>query len=308
MPTYLSTQHLMTTAPDPEVEAPPEFGWPEVRKGLHMIMGGYLVAVGVALLAVMAVAYIIYSVVTTHEIVETIFDAAMILYLTWAISILGSLYSLIMVVAGKVKCLLNAPERCGTKWLMFSAILLFLFGPALNITSNFVGVDRQSTAAQTKAVAAMMQGIHDYSEAMAKMRPRAYISLAGNLSSVASTVLFIVFLRQVARCFDDGPRMRLAEFYLLFNALVLAGTLYLGYRLFQLLKDIPLPAPGALAQFDLPPALMREFQTLPIALLMLGACWLVSLLWYFGLIISTSRGIAQGIGIQEAALHLKGLR
>jgi hypothetical protein len=305
---YLSTQQLLTTGPDPEVEGPPEFGWPEVRKGLHLIMGGYLVAVGVVLLAVAAIGYIIYSVITTTEIVDTIFDAAMILYLTWAISIVGGLYSLILVVTGKVKCLINAPERCGAKWLMFCAILTFIFGPALNILSNFVGVDRKNREGQTKAVAAMMQGIQDYSEAMAQMRPRAYISLAGNLSSIASTVMFILFLRQVARCFDDGPRMRLAEFYLIFNALVLAVTVHIGYRIFHLLRDMPLPAMGAAGHLNIPPVVMRELQTLPVAFLLLLACWLMSLVWYFGLIVSASRGIAQGIGIQEAALHLQGLR
>jgi hypothetical protein len=108
----------------------------------------------------------------------------------------------------------------------------------------------------------------------------------------------------VSRCFNDGPRMRLAEFYLIFTGLVLAGSIYLFLRVINILRDVALPAFGQ--QFDLPPAVMRELKTLPMAGALLGGSYLLALIWYFLLIISTSNGIAQGLAVRQAAREMTG--
>jgi hypothetical protein len=305
MSTYLTTQQLMTPQLEPDfIEGPAEYGWPGVRHGLHNILKGYLLALFLVLLVICSIGYIIWSVVTSNNMFETVLDAAMILYLTWGICIVGGLYSLILVISGKIHCVLNAPERCGAKWIMFGSILCFVFGPALNIVSNFVGVDSKRRPTNAKAAAMLMHDMRDFSESMVQLQPRAYLSLAGNLSSIASTALFVIFLRQVSRCFNDGPRMRLAEFYLIFNGLILAGSVWLFLRVITILRDVTLPVPGQ--QFALPPSVMRELNTLPLALALLGASYLLALVWYFGLIISTSKGIAQGLAVRRAALELSG--
>jgi hypothetical protein len=297
----------MTPQLEPDfVEGPAEFGWPGVRTGLHNILKGYLMALFLVILVFCSFAYIIWSVVTSNNMFETVLDAAMILYLTWGICIVGGLWSLILVVSGKIQCVLNAPERCGAKWIMFGSILCFVFGPALNIVSNFVGVDSKRKAPpNAKAAAVLMHDLSDLSQSMVQLQPRAYLSLAGHLSSIASTVLFVIFLRQVARCFHDGPRMRLAEFYLLFNALLLAGSIWLFLHVVNILKDTVLPVLGP--GFVLPPSIMRELQTLPVAVALLGGSYLLALVWYFGLIISTSNGIAQGLAVRRAAVEISGV-
>jgi hypothetical protein len=293
MSMYLKTQHLVVPEePDPHY-APQEYGWPEVRNGLHSILAGYLISIGLVLLAAGVIAYLVYSLMTSQDMLDTVIDAAMILYLTWAVMIVGGLYSLYLVIRGKMKCLINAPERCGAKWLMFSSILFFVFGPALDILSKFVGSDAKSHSRSSKAVAALMQGMHDYSEALVELRPRAYLAVAGNLSNLMSVVLFVLFLRQVAHCFEDSARMRLAEFYLAFTALLLAGTVFLVVRLVQVLQGVPLPTPGMGQPLTLPPHVLRELQMIPMAALLLGSGWLLALVWYFLLIISTSMGIAE---------------
>jgi hypothetical protein len=148
-----------------------------------------------------------------------------------------------------------------------------------------------------------MENMENFTEEILKLEPRAYIGLAGNISSIVSTVLFVVFLRQVSRCFEDAPRMRLAEFYLGFLAIVFAGTVFLIIRLISVLSDVPLPfAKGP--QFVIPPSVMRELNTLPVAGMLIGIAWLVAVLWYFGLIFSTSKGIQQGLIIRQIALRM----
>jgi hypothetical protein len=304
---YLSTQQLMVMQPDP-VMTPMEFGWPEVRKGLHRILGGYLLAIGLVLFGAGVLGFIVYMFVTSRNVLESALDAAMILYLTAAICFLGGLYSFFLVISGKLRCLIAAPERCGAKWIMFTSILCFAFGPVLNFTSNFFISHAKTQQQDAKAVLAMMQSMQGYTQSLFKMDARAYFSLAGNLASIASTVFFVIFLRQASRCFDDGPRMRLAEFYLIFTGVVIAGTVFLVWRLVHILQDVVLPAPGSGKGFVFPPGTQRELDTLPVAGLLVGVAWLVSLLWYFMLIVSTSRGIAQGLAIRQAALQMAGMK
>jgi hypothetical protein len=75
-------------------------------------------------------------------------------------------------------------------------------------------------------------------------------------------------------------------------------------RLVQVLYNVPLPVLGAGQPFTLPPNVLRELEIMPVAALILGFCWLVSLIWYFALIISTSFGIQQGVHVKRVEYEL----
>jgi hypothetical protein len=47
---------------------------------------------------------------------------------------------------------------------------------------------------------------------------------------------------------------------------------------------------------------LRELKMEPLAALLMGIGWLIALLWYFALIISTSLGIAQGLRPRQPRL------
>jgi hypothetical protein len=301
---YLTTQQLMTPGPPgrPSVNEPIEYGWPDVRSGLQRILCGYLLAIGLVVLGVSVVFLLVYLVITSNNLLETALDSAMILYLTAAVSFVGGLYSLFLVISGKLRCLIHVPERCGAKWLMFGSMLCLAFGPVLNTVGNLFGAHKTSRFQDPKAIQALMEGMTNFGEMLFKLEPRAYINLAGMLSSLASSVLFVLFMRQVCRCFEDGQRMRLAEFYLAFCAVVLAGTVFLFLRLVNLLQDIALPLPGA--QIQLPPTLLQELETIGMAALMLAAGWLLAVVWFLLLIGSTSRAITVGLAIRRVAQRI----
>src|SRR6266699_2741301 len=118
----LQTSSLITqtsTPGDPSKPLQAEFGWTEVGKGLTRILIGYFIAVlgiaaGVAVLLLAAYGH-------QHEAVAKGNKNTTLLILMLAIGLIGlsSLFSYGFILAGKWRCLMNAPERHAAKWLIF---------------------------------------------------------------------------------------------------------------------------------------------------------------------------------------------
>jgi hypothetical protein len=259
-----------------------EFGWSSVRQGLHTILLGYGVTFGMGLFAVALAILVLSPAIQAKEFGEFV-DAALLTYAGLGILFLMGVFSVALLVKGKIRCLLSAPERCGARWMMFSSALCVVLGPALNITSNFVGNSpkRPPVAASRNpdAVVEVRLALRELGDSILAHDARAYVSLAGDVGSIMSGVFFVLFLRAVARCFDDSLRMRIAELYLVLFGLLFAATLY----------------------FFLQP---MEFLTHPDWILGLAGGWVVAGLWYILMLLSTSTCIAEGLARRRPPLEV----
>jgi hypothetical protein len=279
----LATKDYMIGEPPPEVTGPMELGWPAVRKGLHSILFGYLLSVGMVLFAVALALYVVFMVMQAKKVAEFI-DAALLIYAGISILFLMGLASLSFIIKGNICCLLNAPERCGARWLMFASTLCVVVGPALNVVAGFVGGSAPPAAAATTttsndAAAEVSAALRSYGESLKVLDGRAYVALTGNVANLLSGVFFVLFLRAVARCFNDLGRMRVAETYLIFSGVLAAVSVYFFLHPMQLLA-------------------------LPEVLLALGGGWLVAGLWYILLLVSTSTCIADGLDRRRSPLEI----
>lgn len=294
---HLSMQSYIAEEPLALTNEPIEYGWPDVRNGLHKILLGYLVWFGAMLLLALAVAYVVHQALTKTAL-EAAIDAGMIIFFGYGVMILLGLWSILLVIAGKLRCLISVPERAGAKWLMFSSMLCFLMSPALQFAASFVPTkvppEKIMAVAQEKGilvdgrfnvpgngkaknddVMASVTNMRDFFISIFFVDPKAYVVIAGMVAGLLHSVFFVLFLRAVARCFGDVARKRCTELYLLYSALLLVAT---GYVVMH------------------PP---KTFRDVPVLVLVLLAGWLVSLIWYLVLIVTMSLGIARGLELRK---------
>jgi hypothetical protein len=260
----------------------PTAGWEEVTKGLLGILAGYAVSI----VSVAAVVALVLSVVAevggpTALSAKQSGDAATVLYVGAGILFLTSLLSLALILRGQWRCLMNAPEHCGAKWLMFASMLCVVAGPTMGTLSGFATdaptppVQAQARATKPKGPMPAPDRVKHYREAVATDNAAGYMRLASALVNLLSTVFFVLFLRGVALAFDDQLRTRIVEFYLLFFGLVV----------------------GASALVVVDPSWLI---TLPEVLLLLAGGWVLCFVGYFLLILNTCACISAGLARQRA--------
>jgi hypothetical protein len=241
-----------------------EIGLPDIRKGIARIVLGYLTLLGGMLALAGLVVYVAYQLREGYSR-KAAEEASTVLFAGVLVFGLICLFGFACIVRGKWNCLMSAPERYHAKWLMYGSILCILMGPALNIASVFTGLDEEESARLSKArkdPAALVKEIEEYKKGLKDHGTHTYIKLAGDFAGMLSTVFFVLFLRAVSLCCKDRPRAIIAELYLLFSGLLVAGVVCFFVN----------PAP---------------FFTRPELLLVLAAGWLFSGLWYFLLMVST---------------------
>jgi hypothetical protein len=193
-----------------------ELGWTEVRSGLGLILRGWalmILAVGIAVAAIILT--FTKNDRGSFHLKENNRD--LVLFLTIGFTGLAWLYSYGCIIVGHWRCLMNAPERRGAKWLMFACLTCILAVPALNFASGFSGVKRAPK---------MRHGIEDVRDVELTMGGTV-MSAASAGCEVLSTVLFVCFLRAVTRCFDDRVRTLLVDIYLVLLGVCILGTIFL---------------------------------------------------------------------------------
>src|SRR5262249_9778774 len=138
------------------------------------------------------------------------------------IVVISSVLSYGFVIAGKLRCLMNAPERCAAKWLMFCCILCLVTGPALNLLSSISGEGAQNIKQLKKGG---KQGIAQ----LQFKGPTGIMQLASMGLNACSFVLFLLFLRAVARCFSAQVCTVAIYLFLGFSGILLALTIQLAF-------------------------------------------------------------------------------
>jgi hypothetical protein len=263
MSTTLQTSSLLTRAETPTDPNDPllsEYGWPEVGKGITRILIGYFIAVVGTAAGIGVFMLSIYG----HEM--GLFAKGnkntMELIATAGVLVIGvtSLLSYSLILAGKWRCLMNAPERHAARWLIFGCMLCMVIGPVMNILTSLGG----DGANNYKQMQHYKDGIHLTFDSVGGI-----LQLLGTILSIVSTLLFVLFLRAVTCCFRSKFLTSMIHLYLLFSALLIGVTS-------QLL-------------FALPRTLTR-----PEVFLGLAAAWLACVLGYVFLVFCTRVCIATG--------------
>jgi len=191
-----------------------ELGWPEVRRGLGMILRGCFILIGATMfLGLMIGIVITMSPKEREKIPWQVRDIGFFLGL--GAFGLVTLYCYGCVLVGHWRCLLNAPERRGARWLMFACITCLLAGPALGIAASLTGVDQSPQ---------FERGFNGF-KAVKYSYEGAIMQLASGVVQVLASLLFILFLRAVAHCFEDKARVFLLDIYLVFTIVLLIMTL-----------------------------------------------------------------------------------
>jgi hypothetical protein len=251
------------------------FGLPDLRKGLHTILMGYLLSLGSIMAAVGVVVYVIVQAGGSRMSPRVVSEASTVLFAAALILGLAMLGSVVLIVRGKWMCLMNAPEHCHAKWMMFLSILCVLAGPALNTAVLFVAESKEpgGSRGSNMTSAALLQKINDFEPGMPTLDARGYIKLAGKVIGMFSSLFLVLFLRAVGLCLGFSWQVRFTELYILLTVVLAAGVVVL-------IRD---------------PAFMLAR---PQLLLGLGAGWLIAGLWYLALIFGTSIAIAQTLDLQ----------
>lgn len=254
----------------PRESADPMLGLRDLRKGLNCVLLGYLCTAAAFLGAAGIIWYLIVQMAGTSQARKAADDASVVIFTLALLLPITGLASLILVIRGKWLCLMSAPEQCHAKWMMYLSMLCILAGPLLNWSTLLFKEDKpadRGRPANSMSVARIQYEIDAYKEGLPELSTRDYVKLAGKGIGLLSGVFFVLFLRALAQSWGSWVRARLAELYLLFVAVLVAGVVVLIRNPSYLLER-------------------------PQLLLGLGAGWLLSVLWYFGLILNTSIGIS----------------
>jgi hypothetical protein len=249
-----------------------ETGWEEVRKGLNGIIFSHLLSFASVLVAG-GIGWLVYAQIKGLKEAQELGDVSTIIYAGLGVLFLMGVFSYGMMVRGMWHCLMKAPEREGAKWLMFAALLCFLAGPALNIVAPFVGSDKGRPAAKDERISTILyRSAAKYPKTLTldNLDSTTYLSLGGTVASWLSGMFFLLFLRAVACCFGASVRVRLTELLIAFTLFLLASTLYQAYE-------------------------FLESRGHPELLLGAMAGWVLAVVWYFLLLVSTSGMIACGL-------------
>jgi hypothetical protein len=246
-----------------------ELGWTEVRRALGLVLRGYILLIIATVLT--AVAFIYFLGMDAKEKARIPWQIRDIgFFLGLGLFGLLCVYCYGCVIVGHWRCLMNAPERRGARWLMFGCLTCTLSGPALSLASGLTGVDNKPKIAKG------VDGIREF-----KMSKEGQIMQVGSAGiQLLGSALFILFLRSVAKCFEFRFRVLALDLYLICSLMLGVAT---GYMVNHA-RDID-------ALIKLAP--------------IVGLGWAANLFFFLIVIIIVRRGIAEGLAKLTPVLQEK---
>src|SRR5262249_11930197 len=151
-------------------------------------------------------------------------DRFTILLVGGAVLFFSSLYSSYLVLRGKWRCMMNAPERRAAKWLMFASMVCICAGPALNFASGFVHAD-PAVGPQGEEVEAkpnLEKAAVRYTASLRERDMSGFLRMSSSVITPLGPIFFVLFLRAVHGCLGSFAGARVTELYLLFVVLLAA--------------------------------------------------------------------------------------
>jgi hypothetical protein len=247
-----------------------ETGWQEISRGLGHIVRGYAVLIGGSVLGAGLLWLALDGGLVTTWACPRERDQEDILMLAVLVLGLTALISYGLVLAGQWRCLMYAPERQKAKELMYVCLNCVFLALALNVLGVILDGGRSYAALQQGW--AGVESIEGWS--------------VGNLAQLGSaglglfaSLVFSVFLRNVASCFNDRARVWNVDLNLTLVGLLLGGS------------------GGTLLWVH---GLTLKAEMLP----WLAGGWLLCFAWHLWLVNSVRRGVDEGLR-REAAVGVE---
>lgn len=239
-----------------------EHGWFVVAKGLMKILFGHLLIIfgsGLSAGLVVVLALSLMGDKKAGKSTNLAFEAGV--WIGVGLLLISVLWGYGKILLGMWMCLKHAPERCGAKWVMFLSMSCLVTGPAFDVASSIGGVNKQPE---------FRRGPKEFK--LPEFSPSVRnLQIACSAVSTLGYVMFVLFLRSVARCFGDVQRASTVMAFLVFQGLLLVASLYVVLLEPMLLLDEPM---------------------VPIAI---GLGWLGSGLWFLYLLVSIRRCVVDGM-------------
>jgi hypothetical protein len=235
--------------------------WAELSKGLVAVLSGYVLGI-VSATGWVALLWFTTGGFRKRAASVTGDDLTALLVLGVVLTLIGT-YGGYLVLRGKWRCALNAPEARHARWFVFASLVCVYAGPAISFAARFVGEPERASppAAAGELQPTVARTAVGYAERLRESGPSSRTRLLGAMIAPLGPVFFVLFMRAVHDCLGGRVGVRLAELYLLFTGLLMAGSL-------SLLLD-----PRVRLRFDL--------------LVIVAAACLVATVAYFALILGT---------------------
>ncbi len=225
----LSTMRYLEPAALPVTERPagPENrAWTEVTKGLVSVLCGYVLAACNA--AGAAAVVLIATRGLRTPLAEVTGGPFTVLLVGGSVLFFTSLYSGFLILRGKWRCVTNAPERGGARWLAFASMICVCAATAVDVASELTARPRAVRAdpRQEGRLTLSKRTVRSFRELRGN-DTSDYLRLAAGTAAPLATALFVLFLRAVYRCLGSAVGARSAELWLLFGLLLFAASLSL---------------------------------------------------------------------------------
>jgi hypothetical protein len=272
--TFLPSTLPDETGYDTENNRGLETGWHEVSAGLtRMLLGN-----GLQLLCIGAAIWLLFGFADVNRMMKGVNGKAdwnlIVLYAGTAAIGLTMLYSYWVILVGQWTCL-AAPERRNAKALIFASLLCILASPVLTFLAGWTG-----------GMEAVMAAKH--TGAGKTLSTSDYLQLAGGILGMAGSVLFILFLRACAVCFESKPLVWASNLYLALTVTIILAAVAIGFNLVQIDMD-PKELSKGFKRGEL-----KVFLELGLVFYLIVAS-LISYVWYLVLLWLTKACIDNGV-------------
>jgi len=245
-----------------------EYGWLDVQSGFAKILQGYAVLIGGLGFCAFLIVASVTQIAHLTPAVKMPLGSLWLFYLGIGLSAVIAPVGYGLIAVGKWRCLMSAPERFHCRWLMFACMSCVLMGPALNLTSSFTGLQ---TAPELKGGPEGFKKV-EFTKLGGAMQ------IASGILALGSLVLFVLFLRGIARCFEDRERIQLNNLYLVVLTAIVAASVYAGFHVTEIIN------------------------IKPDVLAVLGVGWLLAFVGHVFLIMSMKTCIRNGLARMRAPL------
>lgn len=252
-----------------------ETGWQEVCSGLsRMLIGNIL-----QLICLFGIVWLLLGLADANRMMRSVNAKAdwnsIVLYAGGAACGLGLFFSYLFVIMGQWRCL-AAPERKFAKAFMFASMLCILASPVLSFLAGWSG--GMDAAMAAKHTGAGGRGL----------TTTDYMQLGSGILNLAGSVLFILFLRACAACFESKALVWCCNLYLVLTGTIILASVAIMFNFLTIDVD-----PRAVSK-DLKKGEYRILLQLGLVFYLLVAS-LVSYIWYLALLWVTKGCIERGV-------------
>jgi hypothetical protein len=237
-----------------------ESGWRQIRTGLLIVAIGY----GVLILGSITSGALIRLAISgkylpspgEEEDLQKVFT-----WLTASALVVTAVCSYSLVMLGQFRCMMYAPPRHCAREVMYVCCQCLLVAAVLNGLGVYLD--------EGKTFAALQDGWHGV------RRPNPWsvanlMHLASFVLGVISTLVFSLYLRKVAECFDDSRGAKAVDLNLVFMGLIIGGS-----------------AGACLC--------MGGLKLKGVTLVWPAAAWLLCLIWHLWLVLRIRRCVYDGL-------------